>query len=81
MRARCGPFPVFPGILPGGEAHNKPLWRVFPNACGWSPKAFGRYMVFLSALQGFFCFFLLGLMVFICPSVPNSALVGPCWDT
>ena len=41
VRARCGPFPVFPGILPGGEAHHKPLWRVFPNACGWSPKAFG----------------------------------------
>ena len=41
VRARCGPFPVFLGILPGGEAHNKPLWRVFPNACGWSPKAFG----------------------------------------
>ena len=41
VRARCGPCPVFPGILPSGEAHNKPLWRVFPNACGWSPKAFG----------------------------------------
>ena len=41
VHARCGPFPVFPGILPSGEAHNKPLWRVFPNACGWSPKAFG----------------------------------------
>ena len=35
----------------------------------------------VSALQGFFCYFLVGLMVFIRPSVPNSAPVGPCWYT
>ena len=28
-------------ILSSEEAHRKPLLRVFPNACGWSPKAFG----------------------------------------
>jgi hypothetical protein len=32
---------MFLGILPGEEAHLKPLWRVFPNACGWSPEACG----------------------------------------
>ena len=40
-RARCGTFLIFLEILPGGEAHRKPLWRVFPNAWGWSPHAFG----------------------------------------
>ena len=38
---RCGTFLMFPEILPGEEAHCKPLWWVFPNACGWSPEAFG----------------------------------------
>ena len=39
--ARCGTVLIFLGIVPGEEAHRKPLWRVFPNACGWSPEAFG----------------------------------------
>ena len=39
--ARCGTFLMFLQILPGEEAHRKPLWRVFLNACGWSPEAFG----------------------------------------
>ena len=33
-RAGVGTFLMFP-------EHCKPLWRVFPNACGWSPEAFG----------------------------------------
>ena len=28
---------MFWGILPSEEAHCKPLWRVFPNGCGWAP--------------------------------------------
>ena len=41
VRARCGTFLMFLEILPSEEAHCKPLWWVFPNACGWSPEAFG----------------------------------------
>ena len=41
VRARCGTFLMFMEILPGEEAHRKPLWQVFPNACEWSPEAFG----------------------------------------
>ena len=39
--AGCGTFRMFLEIAPGEEAHRKPLRRVFPNACGWSPEAFG----------------------------------------
>ena len=38
--ARCGTFLMFVEILPS-EAHRKTLWQVSPNACGWSPEAFG----------------------------------------
>ena len=35
--ARCGTFLMFLEMVPGEEAHRKPLRRGFPNACGGSP--------------------------------------------
>ena len=55
MRARCGTFLMFLETSPGEEAHRKPRWRMFPNACEWSPEAFGWYLVFLSALGRGIC--------------------------
>ena len=51
---------MFLEILAGEEARCKPLWRVFRNACGWSREAFGWCLVFLFALQGDFCYFVVG---------------------
>ena len=36
---RCGRMLL--ETVPSEEAHGKPLWRALPNACGWSPEAFG----------------------------------------
>ena len=77
--ARCGPFPMFPGILPGEEAHCKPLWRVFPNGCGWSP---GDTWCFFLPCRGIFvtfwwvfAVFMVSLMPSMRPSVPISATI------
>ena len=52
MRAQCGTFLMILQILPTEEAHCKPLWQVFPNACGWSPEAFGWYLMYIETLHG-----------------------------
>ena len=41
VRTRCGTVLMFLEILLSKETHRKPLWRVSPDACGWSPEAIG----------------------------------------
>ena len=52
VRARCGTFLMFLEILPGEAAHRKPLWQVFPNACGRSPEAFDDTWCFFVFCKG-----------------------------
>ena len=59
VRTQCGTFLMFLEIVPGEEAHGKPLWRVFRNAVDGRQRPLDDTW-FLSAWQGEFCYFLVG---------------------